>query len=80
MFLQGGTQPFLMLQSAVKYQRVFENLRLVYENYKYKPSDEAWKRVEKFTVFLSPFYEITNLMPSSSYPTSDLYFFQVWKI
>jgi len=71
---------FFMLQSVVKYQRDSENLRLVDENYKYYPSEEAWKRAKKITVFLSPFYEITNLMSSSSYPTSNLYFFQVWKI
>ncbi|EOX99846.1 T6D22.19, putative [Theobroma cacao] len=30
--------------------------------------------------FLEPFYETTNLISGSSYPTSNLYFMQVWKI
>lgn len=30
--------------------------------------------------FLRPFYLITNLLSGSSYPTSNLYFMQVWKI
>ena len=30
--------------------------------------------------FLEPFYEITNMMFGSSYPTSNLYFMQIWKI
>jgi len=29
---------------------------------------------------LLPFYEITNLISASSYPTSNLYFLQVWNI
>jgi len=43
---------YLMLQSAVKYQRVFANLCLVDENYKHYTSEEAWKRVEKNHCFL----------------------------
>ena len=30
--------------------------------------------------FLLPFYHITTLMFGTSYPTSNLYFLQVWKI
>jgi len=30
--------------------------------------------------FLEPFYEITNMMSGSSYPTSNLYFMEIWKI
>jgi len=71
---------FFMLQSALKYQQVFSSLHLVDENYKYCPSEEKWKRVEKISAFLSPFYEITNLISASSYPTSNLYFLQVWNI
>jgi len=70
---------FFMLQSVVKYQRVFANLRLVDENYKYYPSEEAWQKAEKIIVFLSPFYEITNLILGSSYPTPNLYFFKFGK-
>ena len=29
---------------------------------------------------LRPFYLITNLITGTSYPTSNLYFMQVWKI
>nr|KYP73803.1 Putative AC transposase [Cajanus cajan] len=71
---------FLMLQSALKYQRVFGSLHLVDENYKYFPSDEEWERATKICKFLQPFYEITTLISGTSYPTSNLYFLQVWKI
>jgi len=30
--------------------------------------------------FLRPFYKITNLISGTSYPTSNEYFMQVWKI
>ncbi|MED6136925.1 hypothetical protein PIB30_118492 [Stylosanthes scabra] len=35
---------------------------------------------KKICEFLEPFYETTNLISGSSYPTSNLYFMQVWKI
>jgi len=69
-----------MLKSALKYQRVFGSLQLVDESYKYCPSEEDWKRVEKICKFLLPFYDITTLISATSYPTSNLYFLQVWKI
>ncbi|KAL2330357.1 hypothetical protein Fmac_017938 [Flemingia macrophylla] len=71
---------YLMLQSALKYQRVFASLQLIDENYKYCPSDEEWERATKICKFLQPFYEITTLISATSYPTSNLYFLQVWKI
>nr|GLL29980.1 zinc finger BED domain-containing protein RICESLEEPER 2-like [Ipomoea trifida] len=49
-------------------------------NYKCCPSDEEWSRGERMCAFLYPFYAITNLISGSSYPTSNLYFLQVWKI
>ena len=30
--------------------------------------------------FLKPFYTITNLISGSSYPTSNLYFGEIWRI
>ncbi|XP_061367325.1 zinc finger BED domain-containing protein RICESLEEPER 2-like [Gastrolobium bilobum] len=71
---------YLMLQSALGYQQVFASLQLNDKNYKYCPSAEEWKRGEKFCIFLKPFYDITNLISGTSYPTSNLYFEQVWKI
>jgi len=68
---------FLMLQSALQYQRVFGSLHLVDENYKCCPSPDKWKRAEKICTFLMPFYDITTLISTSSYPTSNLYFLQV---
>ena len=71
---------YLMLDIALKYKRVFCCLQLNDSNYKYCPSMDEWGRAEKICKFLSPFYTITNLMSGSSYPTSNLYFLQVWRI
>ena len=53
---------------------------MVDESYKYCPSEEEWERAGKICRFLLPFYDITNLIFATSYPTSNLYFLQVWKI
>ncbi|XP_068498095.1 zinc finger BED domain-containing protein RICESLEEPER 3-like [Phaseolus vulgaris] len=71
---------YLMIKSALKYQRVFGNLHLVDESYKYFHTEEEWERAGKNCKFLLPFYDITNLIFVTSYPTSNLYFLQVWKI
>lgn len=71
---------FMMLESAFAYRRAFEDLAFEDRNYKYCPTNEEWSRGDKLCEFLRPFYVITNLMSGSSYPTSNLYFFQVWRI
>nr|GMD78422.1 zinc finger BED domain-containing protein RICESLEEPER 2-like [Ipomoea batatas] len=71
---------YVMLDSAIRYRRGFCSLELQDRNYKCCPSDEEWSRGEKMCAFLYPFYAITNLIFGSSYPTSNLYFLQVWKI
>nr|GMD43987.1 zinc finger BED domain-containing protein RICESLEEPER 2-like [Ipomoea batatas] len=67
-------------QVAIKYKRAFASLQLNDRHYKFCHSNEEWKRGEKICEFLEPFYEVTNLISGSSYPTSNLYFMQVWKI
>ncbi|KAG6494612.1 hypothetical protein ZIOFF_042372 [Zingiber officinale] len=69
-----------MLDSAIKYKKAFASLQFNDKNYKYCSSSEEWKRGEKICEFLEPFYDTTNLISSSSYSTSNLYFMQVWKI
>ena len=50
---------------------------MVDESYKYCPTDEEWERAGQNFKFLLPFYDITNLIYATSYPTSNLYFLQV---
>ncbi|GAU19720.1 hypothetical protein TSUD_78450 [Trifolium subterraneum] len=71
---------YLMLESAVKYRRVFESLHLYDDNYKLCPSVEEWKRVEKMCAFLLPFSETANMLNGTTNPASNLCFLQVWKV
>ncbi|XP_058783620.1 zinc finger BED domain-containing protein RICESLEEPER 2-like [Vicia villosa] len=70
----------LMLQSALKYRRVFASLSFHDDNYNVFPSEEDWKRGDNICTFLLPFYKTTNLISGTFYPTSNLYFLQIWKI
>ena len=71
---------YLMLESAIRYQRAFATLAIRDRTYIHCPSNDERKRAEKMCEFLKPFYVMTNLISGSSYPTSNRYFMQVWKI
>ena len=71
---------FFMLDSALKYRSTFSSLTLIDNHYKYCSSNDEWNRGEIFFEFLEPFYAMTNLISSLSYPTTNLCFTQVWKI
>ncbi|KAG5098256.1 hypothetical protein JHK82_048110 [Glycine max] len=71
---------YVMLESETKYQHAFGCLAIRDRNYVHCPSNDEWKRAEKMCEFLKPFNVMTNLISSASYPTSNRYFMQVWKI
>ena len=71
---------YMMLESAIKYRRAFNSLTFNDRSYTLCPSNEEWERAEKMCAFLAPFYQITNLISRSSYPTSNLYFLQAYSI
>ncbi|KAG6413353.1 hypothetical protein SASPL_126062 [Salvia splendens] len=71
---------YLMLCSGIKYRHVFDKLRFEDLNYTQCPTEEEWVRGEVICRFLKPFYNITTLISGSSYPTSNLYFMEIWKI
>ncbi|XP_013617801.1 PREDICTED: zinc finger BED domain-containing protein RICESLEEPER 2-like [Brassica oleracea var. oleracea] len=71
---------FLMLSRAIKFKAALGNLADVEPSYVSCPSYSEWRRVEVICELLKPFSEITNLISGSSYPTSNLYFNEIWKI
>ena len=79
MYLHGGIPP-IWLESALKYEIAFQKLHLTDINYKFYPTPEEWRRGSQICKFLNSFYTITTLMSGQSYPTSNLYFIQVWRI
>ncbi|XP_057975215.1 zinc finger BED domain-containing protein RICESLEEPER 2-like [Malania oleifera] len=71
---------FMMIESALIYRRALIHYVLLDANYKYCPSNEEWNRAEVICNFLKPFYDMTKLFSGSDYPTSNLYFSNIWKI
>nr|XP_029150771.1 zinc finger BED domain-containing protein RICESLEEPER 2-like [Arachis hypogaea] len=71
---------YIMLESAIKYRKAFEYLKATDHAYKHCPLVDEWGRDERICEFLYPFYETTNLISGTSYPTSNLYFLQVYHI
>ncbi|XP_052117558.1 zinc finger BED domain-containing protein RICESLEEPER 2-like [Arachis duranensis] len=73
---------YMMLESAIKFEKAFDILSVVDEAYKDCPTNEEWSLAKKMCEFLEPFYETTNLISGSSYPTSNLMkmkFDKYWK-
>ncbi|XP_020985787.1 zinc finger BED domain-containing protein RICESLEEPER 2-like [Arachis duranensis] len=71
---------YIMLESAIKCRKAFEYLKATDHAYKYCLSVDECGRAERICEFLYPFYETTNLISGTSYPTSNLYFLQVYHI
>ncbi|XP_048635103.1 zinc finger BED domain-containing protein RICESLEEPER 2-like [Brassica napus] len=72
---------FYMLERAIKFRKAFVKLETFdRRGYKMAPTAEEWTRAENICRFLGPFAVITSLMSGSNYPTSNLYFYQVWLI
>ena len=69
-----------MLYSASNYRRAFHSLSLIDKNYKWCPTNNEWFRSISTSEFLKPFYTMINLIYQSSYPTSNLYFGEIWRI
>ena len=60
----GWNSTYMMLESAIKFEKPFDLLNIIDTNYNYCPSDEEWRTIEKMCKFLEPFYESTNLISS----------------
>jgi len=48
--------------------------------YKILPTDNEWERIKRIHELLGPFCDIANMFSGSKYPTSNMYFENVWKI
>lgn len=69
-----------MLDSALHYRRAFEELDKCDEGYKHCPTKQEWDRVDKICEFLGVFYNVTCTFSGTKYPTSNLYFPQVFLV
>lgn len=69
-----------MLVRALKFRKAFSSMELYDTNYNSLPTEDEWNRGEMICEFLKPFSVITTLFSGSKYPTSNVYFTQVWRI
>ena len=71
---------YLMLSWVLYYKEAFRNLAEIETSYQSLPTESKWLRTELICGLLHPFDQMTNLISGSSYPTSNLYFMELWKI
>uniref|UniRef100_A0ACD5WLU8 Uncharacterized protein n=1 Tax=Avena sativa TaxID=4498 RepID=A0ACD5WLU8_AVESA len=72
---------FLMLDSTLPFRKVFETLQKQEPtSYTFGPSTDEWKMVEDICQLLKVFYHATNVISGSNYPTSNLYFLEIWSV
>ena len=71
---------FLMLETALKYRKVYEALKQGDPQYLHEPSTKDWKVAKKLCNMLQPFYEATKIVSGSKYPTSSRYFHMLWEV
>lgn len=72
---------FLMLDRFFYYKDVVNHVVCRDKNIKvFALTNEEWNRVSEIHEFLKIFYDVTNTFSASKSPTSNLYFYRVWKI
>ena len=80
----GWNATYMMLESAIKYRRAFDRLRVKDSNFfsRHFPHNEEWTREwtrgETIWKLLMPFYLLTNMISRSSKPTSNIHV--IWMI
>uniref|UniRef100_A0A803MGU0 hAT-like transposase RNase-H fold domain-containing protein n=1 Tax=Chenopodium quinoa TaxID=63459 RepID=A0A803MGU0_CHEQI len=69
-----------MLACAIKFKDVFSRLALEDNEYVYCPSADEWLKIEKLLDILKVFYDTTNIISESEYPTSNFFLSEVYYI
>jgi hypothetical protein len=69
-----------MLKTALEYRVAFEKLKGQDQKYTYAPSPVEWEKAEVLCRLLTIFKDATQVISSTQYPTSNLYFHHMWKI
>jgi hypothetical protein len=71
---------FLMLEAALPLRNAFISLESQDKEYTFAPLNSEWELAEAVLKVLEVFYTATNILSGSKYPTSHLYFYQLWNI
>jgi hypothetical protein len=71
---------YIMLERCLVLKRAFESLTQQQPEYEYAPSHEEWEMAREVCALLKPFYDATKVISGSLYPTSNLYFHEIWEV
>ncbi|KAL5705817.1 Ulp1 peptidase [Ranunculus cassubicifolius] len=69
-----------MLATALEYQAAFERLELRDDGFMTNPLKQEWELARVICDCLKIFYDSTNTISGSLYPTADIYFLEVCEI
>ena len=71
---------YLMLECSVQYRTTFEALDSQDLSYVDIPSSDEWKMADLLCKIFKPFYDATNVISGSLYPTAHLYYHVLWTV
>jgi hypothetical protein len=71
---------YLMLSTAREFHAVFDSLHIQDINYTFRPSFEEWEMANSVCTLLNVFYEATNVILGTKYPTSNLCLHELLKV
>lgn len=60
-----------------EYRRVFSSLAIQDKNYPFEPSFEEWENADAICRLLKVFYDATNVVSGTKYPTANLHFHEI---
>lgn len=83
LFLDNQTQwntTYQMLVAASELKEVFSCLDTSDPDYKLAPSMEDWEQVETLCTLLKLLYETANVLTTTTNPTTNTFFHEVWRI
>nr|XP_027120531.1 zinc finger BED domain-containing protein RICESLEEPER 2-like [Coffea arabica] len=69
-----------MLASALEFRDVLSRYGDIDPRFHYVSSEYEWMKVEEICKFLGIFYEITNIISGSDYPTTNLFLVELYRI
>ncbi|KAK9064505.1 hypothetical protein SSX86_015887 [Deinandra increscens subsp. villosa] len=69
-----------MLESAIHYKVAIQEYASRDSNFEWSPTDDEWVRAEKVCHLLEVFLDATNLFSGTTYPTSNLFLVEIFKV
>ena len=71
---------YLMLDTCYELKRAFESLSQQDLEYPYAPTIEEWEKARLMRELLRTFFDATNVVSGSLYPTANLHFDEIWEV